>query len=29
MMFDTRCRVVVNDPLRDARELWSRVATRA
>jgi para-nitrobenzyl esterase len=28
MLFDTRCRVV-NDPLRDARELWSRVATRA
>ncbi len=27
MLFDTRCRVV-NDPLRDARELWSRVATR-
>jgi para-nitrobenzyl esterase len=28
MVFDTRCRVV-NDPLRDARLLWSRVATRA
>jgi para-nitrobenzyl esterase len=28
MMFDTRCRIVVNDPLREARELWSRVATR-
>ncbi len=28
MVFDTRCRVV-DDPLRDARELWSRVATRA
>jgi len=26
MVFDTRCRVV-NDPLRDARLLWSRVAT--
>jgi para-nitrobenzyl esterase len=29
MMFDTRCRVVLNDPLRDARELWTKVATRA
>jgi para-nitrobenzyl esterase len=29
MMFDTRCRVVVNEPLRDARLLWSGVATRA
>jgi para-nitrobenzyl esterase len=28
MVFDTRCRVV-NDPLHDARLLWSRVATRA
>ena len=28
MVFDTRCRVV-NDPLRDARELWTKVATRA
>jgi para-nitrobenzyl esterase len=28
MVFDTRCRVV-NDPLRAARLLWSRVATRA
>ena len=27
MVFDTRCRVV-NDPGRDARLLWSRVATR-
>jgi len=27
MMFDTRCRVV-NDPLRAARELWTKVATR-
>ncbi|MBV9552612.1 MAG: carboxylesterase/lipase family protein [Alphaproteobacteria bacterium] len=27
MLFDTRCRVV-DDPLRDPRELWSRVATR-
>ena len=27
MVFDTRCRVV-NDPLREARLLWSRVATR-
>ncbi len=27
MVFDTRCRVV-NDPLRDARELWTVVATR-
>jgi para-nitrobenzyl esterase len=29
MMFDTRCRVVTNDPLREARELWTKVATRA
>jgi para-nitrobenzyl esterase len=28
MVFDTRCRVV-NDPLSEARLLWSRVATRA
>lgn len=28
MLFDTRCRVV-NDPLRAARELWTKVATRA
>jgi para-nitrobenzyl esterase len=28
MVFDTRCRVV-NDPLREARLLWSRVATGA
>ncbi len=28
MVFDTRCRVV-NDPLADARELWTKVATRA
>jgi para-nitrobenzyl esterase len=28
MVFDTRCRVV-NDPFREARLLWSRVATRA
>jgi para-nitrobenzyl esterase len=28
MVFDTRCRVV-SDPLREARLLWSRVATRA
>jgi para-nitrobenzyl esterase len=28
MVFDTRCRVV-NDPDRDARLLWTRVATRA
>jgi para-nitrobenzyl esterase len=28
MVFDTRCRVV-NDPGRDARLIWSRVATRA
>jgi para-nitrobenzyl esterase len=28
MVFDTRCRVV-NDPLREARELWATVATRA
>jgi carboxylesterase type B len=28
MVFDTRCRVV-NDPDREARLLWSRVATRA
>ena len=27
MVFDTRCRVV-NDPLREARLLWSKVATR-
>ena len=27
MVFDTRCRVV-NDPGRDARLLWSRVATK-
>ena len=27
MVFDTRCRIV-DDPLRDARLLWSRVATR-
>ena len=27
MVFDARCRVV-NDPLRDARELWTEVATR-
>lgn len=29
MMFDTRCRVVVNDPLADARTLWTTVAARA
>jgi para-nitrobenzyl esterase len=28
MVFDTRCRVV-NDPLREARLLWARVAARA
>jgi len=28
MLFDARCRAV-DDPLREARELWSRVATRA
>jgi hypothetical protein len=28
MVFDTRCRVV-DDPGREARLLWSRVATRA
>ncbi|HEV2187373.1 MAG TPA: carboxylesterase/lipase family protein [Stellaceae bacterium] len=28
MVFDTRCRVV-NDPLREARDLWTRVAARA
>ena len=28
MVFDTRCRVV-NDPLADARALWTTVATRA
>jgi para-nitrobenzyl esterase len=28
MVFDTRCRVV-NDPLADARALWTKVATRA
>ena len=28
MLFDTRCRVV-DDPGREARLLWSRVATRA
>jgi len=28
MLFDTRCRVV-DDPLREARELWTKVATRA
>ena len=28
MVFDTRCRVV-NDPLRDARLLWTKAATRA
>jgi para-nitrobenzyl esterase len=27
MVFDTRCRTV-NDPMREARRLWSRVATR-
>jgi para-nitrobenzyl esterase len=29
MMFDTHCRVAVNDPLREARELWTKVAMRA